>query len=320
MSYGNQAVFGLCFQNSGGAVLTNSVHYIPFVSEDIKVEKPDIMKQGNRGILDEGDSYEGMNTVGGSIVCEAHPISMGVLFKSMFGDPATSLVNSHYQHIFKPRTNDWDDKYANQPATVLMDRDVSSNFVYYDMIGTSIELNAKNGEFLTANVQFVGANYSNSATVSASFPSDSTWTWDAASISDGGTATDRIVDLTVKVDEKLEAKHTMNATKLPSRIKRTDRRSIEISGTMKFESMADYDNFLNKTERNVTATFRNNVEISSGYYETLEIIAPLGRTTEFGMPVGGPGEVEATFAMSAKYSVTSATATQFTLTNTQTAY
>ena len=94
--YGQDADIGICFQNSFGTALTNSIYWIPMLSEDIGAEKPELVSQTLRGIFEEGDHYQGANVVAGGISCEINPITIGALFKAVSNFSGNGLPESMY--------------------------------------------------------------------------------------------------------------------------------------------------------------------------------------------------------------------------------
>ena len=320
MAYGQDCNIGISFQNSYGTLLQNSVFWIPKLSESINVDKPPLIEQNLRGVFDEGAHHEGANTSGGTLEAEAAPIPLGAMLKCVFGEPTTVTSDSLYTHTFKPRTSDWDAKAANVPVTIEKQFGVGSAELHYDMNGSSITLSIANGEFMKASVDFVGGSFQQQAETAESYPSTTLWTWDATSVSLGGTAKSEIMDLSVTVNENLEAMGTLDGTKTPSRIKRTGFRTVEISGTLKFDNQDEYQEFLNQTERELIAHFEGTTAVQSGYNESLTMKLPLARHTEFKPAGSGPGEIEVGLSMKGVYSTTSATAIQIDLANGQSGY
>lgn len=318
--YGQTTEVGICFQNSFGTVLTDSMYWIPFTSEEVGLDKPPLIEQDMTGIFDEGAHYEGANMIAGDINMEAHPISLGVFLKAAMGEPTTVDSGNLHAHTFKPRTADWDEKAAANPCTIQKYYGVGSADLLSDMVVGTYELNIANGEFLTFKAGWVGGTFAQQARIAPSYPTGKRWTFDQSSNSLGGSGKSEISALTVTVEENLEAMHTLNNSKFPSRVKRTGFRAVNVSGTLKFDNQDEYQEFLNQTERQLKATFTGNVEVQSGYYDTLEIDIPLARHTEFKPAAGGPGEIEVSFSSKGVYSVNSGTALAITLTNTQAAY
>lgn len=321
MSYGHTTDIGIIFQNSyGTAGDVGSAHFIPYLSEGIGLTIPPQYSENMRGIHDEGDSYDGPRTIDGTLEVEAQPIALGAILKSVL--QLTGSVNSGgiYTHTFKPRVSDFDDNCAHDPVTVYKYFQTGSATRFYDLNGNSLELNMSNGEFLKASVDFVGGSFNQVSNTTAAYPIGKRWNWDVASFSIGGTGIDNLTELTVTIDESLEAGHTLNGSKYPSRIKRTGFRSIAVNGTAKFDNQTEYQQFISQSERELIVNCKGPTEIQSGYYEELNLKLPLMRYEDFKPVVEGPGENEVSFTARGKYSVDSATSMQLTLVNTQATY
>lgn len=326
MSQGLNSVVGIIFQNSYGYHVDSSrlgdvgsMHFIPFLSTDLKLSVPPLISNSIRGIPDEGDTYEGPRQSEGSIDTEANPLALGALLKTCMVHSVTA-VGSAFQHTFMPRVNDFDENCVQYPVTGYEYLDTGSAMMYPDLNGNVMTLSINNGEFLMAKVDFVGGNFVQHAPQAASFPTGKLWTWDTGSLSVDGAGIDEIASMSIAMNESLESMHTLNNSKYPSRIKRTGFRTVEVDGTVKFDNQTEYQQFLSQSERELVFTFTGNVQVASGYYETVEIVLPTMRYETFEPSAGGPGEIEASIKAKGKYSVNSGTAMRITIVNTQPTY
>ncbi len=321
MSYGMKTNIGISFQNSYGTALASSIYWIPFLTEGFAVGKEPLVSENMTGVFDEGAHYEGLNANEGPLEMEANPIAMGVILKAVMGSPTTVTSGAYYTHTFKPRTADFDVYAAGIPLTVTKDLgDAGSAHRYYDMVASKLSLSVANGELLKTSIELMGGKYTQVAAPAASYPAGKGWTWDVASVSLSGTANADISELNLELDESLENKYTLNATKTPSRTKRSGRRTLSVGGTLIFDSQTEYQQFLSQSERNLTVTMKGSVAVQSGYYDELTMIVPLLRYVEFKPVAGGAGKLEVGFSGKGVYSTTSATALHITLANTQAAY
>lgn len=321
MSYGMKTNVGISFQNSYGTPLANSIYWVPFLSEGFAVSKEQIIEENMKGIFDEGINYEGINANEGALEVEAHPITIGALFKSMFGSPTTVTSGSLYTHTFKPTTADFDNFSAKIPVTITKDLgDTGSAHRFYDMNASKLSLSVANGELLKASIEFMGGKYSQVVAPAASYPTGKGWTWDVASVSLSGTANVDVAELNVEMDDALENKYTLNNTKTPSRTKRSGRRTLSVGGTLIFDTQTEYQQFISQSERNLTVHMKGLANITSGYDEGLTLIVPLLRYTEFKPVAGGAEKLEVGFTGKGVYSTTSATALHIILVNSQAAY
>lgn len=321
MSYGMKTNLGIAFQNSYGTALTNSIYWIGMLSEGFAVAKEQIVSEGMTGVFDEGINYEGKNSNDGKVDVEVNAISFGVALKAMMGNPTSVNSGSIYTHTFKPRTADFDIYAAQIPCTIVKDLgDSGSAHQFYDECASKLSLSVANGEFLKSSMEFMGGKYTQVAAPAASFNTAKNFTWDVASISLAGTANGDLQDLKLELDEALENKWTLNATKTPSRTKRSGRRTLSVGGTIVFDTQSEYQQFISQAERNLTVYFKGPTQIQSGYYETLQLIVPLFRYTEFKPVAGDPGKITVGFSAKGVYSPSSATALHFILVNTQAAF
>lgn len=324
MGYGNKSVIGLAFQTAyGSEALVSSMDFFEFMSESVTEKIPPLMSTGMRGIYDEGDAEAGPKTIDGDINIEARGIDVGVMLKAIFGDPTTTKENSAdvYNHVFEPRQSDFSDLSAGNPMTMYkyLD-DQGSASMFSDMNATNIEFTLANGDFLKTKLGLVGGGVSQQAASAASYSTGKRFKWDQTSLSIDGAANCDFRDLTITVDESLEAQHTLCASNYPSRVKRTDFRTISVGGTLVFRDRTELEAYRAQTERPMVVTITGGATISSGYTDSLKVDMPLLRYSEADASAGGAGSLELPVTGAAKYSVNSATGMQITLVNTRAAY
>ncbi len=319
-AYGMDAGIGISFQNSFGTALTASMHWLEPISESVDVKIQQIVQKGMRGIYDDGAVSEGSRTVEGDISIEAKAIPMGVLLAAVMGRTTVTSAGV-YTHTFKPRTADFDLLSAERPFTYHKHLgDTGSAHLYADMNGNSLEIAISNGELMTCKLGMVGGTYSQIAEIAASYPTGSPMAWDITSASLGGTANTDFRSVTITLNNNLEAKQTLRAGKYPTRVKRSGMRSVEVAGTLVFNTQAVLQDFLAQTEQRFFLNMRTTTEIQSGYFESLRIDIPSLRFLEHPIPVGGAGELEVSFKAKAVYNVGSANALTITLVNSKAGY
>lgn len=324
--YGQTTNIGIARQESWGAANVSSLFWIPFISESIGVDIPPLVSQANRGVFDEGEHYAGPKMVTGDLNVEAQPIAVGAMLAAFFGEPTTTKADSAdvYTHVFKASQTDFDRNCAKAPTTVLKNYDASSAAQFSDLNANTLSLSISNGDFLNLTLGFVGGHYQALGAISPSFPAGKRWTWDQSSFRDASSgSTDLelgVTELSITMTENLEAQHTMVASSWPNRIKRTGFRTTEVSGTMKFESMEVYEQFLTQGEQLIRFGWDGSVEISSGYYDNIRVDVYLNRYTEFKPVAGGPGDIEVSFTSKGVYSSVAGASATITLVNTQVSY
>lgn len=325
MPYGQDAKIGLGFQNSHGTAVTDigSFYRMPFLSESITPDVPELLSQNMEGRFDEGEAFSGARNVGGTINNESQPVTVGVLLKAMFGNPVTvsnsDALGEFFEHTFKPRTADFDTNVIGNPMTMHKNlADGGQVLVYKDLVATRLELSIKNSEFLLANVNFTGGVVGikqTSGTLAAA--TGKKWTWDVTSIQLGGAANTEFADLTIIVDEQASPRHTLQNSRDPARVKRDGRRQVRVNGTIRFSDQTEYDIFLAGTTQPLRLTMTGPVEIRSGFFDVLDIIVPAFKYLSYPVEFPDPAELQIGFQGKADYRVDSGTSIQFTLTNTQ---
>ena len=318
--YGQEGRVGISFQNSYGTANTASMHWLPNVSESIALSKPPLISEGMRGINDDGIHYEGANVIGGDLVIEATAIPLGVFLTAALGSPTTVTSGAVQTHAFLPLTADAQPLCAQRPFTTHKYFGIGSADTFSDMNGTTLELGISNGELLTATLGTVGGTEGRASAIAASYFNGKHFTWDNSSVSIAGAAISDIAQMTITVDNALEAMHTLNNSKYPSRIKRQGFRTVTVGGTVKFASSSEYQSFIDQTERRLLMHFQGATEVQSGYNESLTLDIPGLRMTEFAPQAGGPGEIEVSFSAKGVYDVTSAYSIKATLVNTIAGY
>lgn len=318
MAVGQRGHVGFQFQNSYGTVSSANV-YTPFVSESMQEKIPRIVAEGMRSRYESGPRFAGFKEFGGDLVTEIHPILIGYLLKGWCGIASSALTTSHYTHTFKPRTTDWDTKAALPPLTMEVYRDNGSGMLYYDQCINGFTLDYAHGKLLKATWSFIGGNAQKAVKTTASYYPGSEFTWNQVSVSLGGNAVSGISQLTIKGDNALEAKGTLDGSLVPARILRNGVRKLEISGTMILEADTQLDAYRAGTAQRLVATVTGQA-VNSGVNAVFTVDIPSMIYTEYPDNIGGPGLVEVSWKAEADYNEGSGTMVTFTLVNTKTSY
>jgi hypothetical protein len=323
MPYGQDAKIGVAFQTSHGTPVTDigSFYPMPFLSESVTPEVPELISQNMQGRFDEGESFAGARNVGGTIANESQPISLGVALKAVCGS-ASSVVasDSIFTHEFFPATDDFDSNVINIPMTMHKNlADGGQVPVYQDLVGTRLELGCSNGEFLTAGLNLTGGSVA-TKTTSDDFGTlgigGKKWTWDVTSVELGGVANVEFAELTIVQDEQASPRWTLQTTRDPARVKRDGFRQVRINGSIRFMDQTEYDNFLALTTQNLKITFTGPTEIQSGYYDQLTIEAPSFKYLSHPLEFADPSELIVGFEGKADYNVGSGHSIKYTVINT----
>jgi len=325
MPYGQNAKVGLAFQNSHGDAVTDigSFYTMPFLSEAVTPDVPELLSLNMEGRFDEGEAYSGARNVAGTISNESQPETLGFMLKAICGSDTTvsnsTALGEFWDHTFQPRTSDFDTNVIGQPITMHKNlADGGQVPVYQDLVATRLEIAVANGEFLTAALALTGGVVGTkvaSQTLTAAIGKK--WTWDVTSIELGGSANTEFADVTVIIDEQATPRWTLKTSKDPARVKRDAKRQIRINGTVKFTDQTEYDLFLASTAQEFKMTMNGTVEIRSGYYDVLGIDVPAFKYLAYPVEFSDPAELMVAFSGKADYHTGSGTSIEITLTNTR---
>ena len=323
MPYGQNAVVALAFQTSYGDAVTDvaSFYRMPFLSEDITPNYPELLSQNMEGRFDEGEAYSGARQISGTISNESQPVTLGVALKAICGTPTIITSNALFTHTFLPKIADFDVNAVNIPMTMYKNlADLGTVPIYQDLVATRMELNVANGEFLTAALAFAGGVVGTSITSNTiAAATGKKWTWDVTSIELGGSANTDFANITVVHDEQASSRWTLKTSRDPDRVKRDGRRQIRINGTVKFTDQTEYDLFIAQTTQAFKMTLRATgaTEIESGYFDTLEISVPAFKYLTYPVTFADPAELQIGFEGKADYHAGSGHSIQYTVINTQ---
>ena len=318
MAYGMKGHLGICFQQSYGTAYTSSFHYFPLINESLIENIPLLISEGVRGRFEEGPSHEGAHDISGDVTVEAHPILSGKLFTAWAGQSSGTLSNSSYVHLIKPKATDWGELAAVPPMTIEVYRDGGSAHQYYDVLCDQLVTDIAHGAIIKHTMSIKGGKFSKVAKTTASYLAGSEFTWDQASISFQGSANggiDEIPQITITMNNALEAKGTLDGTKTPNRIKRSGFRTAEIAGTLIFLDDKEFDHWRNQAAQPAVVTVTGQ-DISSGYSGYIEFDIPQMKYNDVPVNIGGPGLVEASFTAKCEYKSTSATMIAISMQNT----
>lgn len=321
MGYGQNGTLAINFQNSFNGPIVSSNYFIPILSESVVVKKEPLISGDMRGIYDEGDTYEGKNSVEGDIEFEPDNTTLGVFCRAAFGSAAVVTSDDLQTHTFKPRTVDFDRFSAETPLTIIKDLDVAgSDQIFYNCCVSALEFSVANGEFLKVKATIMGGRYTQQDTAAAAYSTDNKWTWDVTSFQLGGSGIPDLQNVTITLDEVLGNKFSMDGTKTPSHTKREGFRVVSVAGTILFSDQDEYQKFIAQSEQGMELYMSTGIEVQSGYAESIKFVAPALRYNTFEPTLNGAGLTEVGFEGSLKYHAGSATAIELTLVNTHTAY
>lgn len=330
MSYGANAKFAIGLQTTGGTAVTaaGSFHRVPLLSEDIGLEKEEVISENLTGRFEQGSVYDGTSMVAGTIEVEVTPKSLGAILLACVNTPSRVGSGSLSTFTFMPRTADFSNTLVNAPVTIYKQfTDADSAEQFYDCQFDSIEFQIRNGELLRARANVAGGTRAATGVGSLAIPEELPdvgrhFTWNVASISYGGSGQKTFTELTITQKENIGPLYTLDGTLNPSKFTHEGFREVTVSGTFLMADRAVLNDFVTGTKRRLIATMKgtNLTEIQSGYSNLLEIDIPQLKVTEFKPGISGVGEVEVSFSGRALIDPNSGYTIKYTLINTYAAY
>ena len=316
MGYGMLGHVAWDFQNSYGTSKVSSQKFIPFLSENFNFRVEELREGNMYGRFGEPPFHESMKHIAAELSMEAHPQAMGVLLKSVFGQVTTTSATGVQNHEFIPRnTADFDDRAVSQPATIEVNRNVGSAGLYYDVVGSRLQLAIANGQLLRLDWNGIGAGFSRGAPATATYPAHKPFRWVQSSVSYNAWEVQDLRDLRVTLDTPLEAIYTLGTSNTPFRIKRSGFYTVEVAGTLQFAQHSFWLDFENFATRRFFANF-----VSSDAPHVVTIDVPRMRFNSFNPVIAGPGLVQAAFTAKGEFDTNSSYALRVLLVNTETYY
>jgi len=305
MSYGAQLKFGMARQTAGGTAVTvaTSFHAFALLSEDVGLEKQELISQNLIGKFEQGAVFSGTEKVAGTISFELTPRNMlAALASCVNWSPASVPSGSIVTHTFLPNTIDYDSTYVKNPWTIYKQfTDATSAEQFYDCQMGQLELKVGQGQFLagklTVNAGVRADNGVGSAAITpATTDVGQLFPWNVASLSYGGVALNQASEITITLNENIDALFTINDTLNPFKYTRTGFREVTVAGTFYMNNRTILNNFGADTLARLLLTVVNTkLAIQSGYFNSVTIDVPQLKITAFKPGASGPGEVSVSF-------------------------
>lgn len=318
-AYGNNAVIGIAMQTSfGTAANVGSLHQIPILNEGFGLNQEELLSKNMYGRFEEGDSYSGKRQYGDQLECEAQPKFLGELLTAVVNDATVATSGSLKTYTFAPRTGDWDQYAPNRPFSYYKYlAEAGSAQLFYDLVGSRLELQLSEGGLLIARMGAVGGKTSAVASQALTADSGRRWPWNQASLSLNGAANALISDLSLVHDEGINPKWLLDGSLTASRVVRENNRTVRVSGTLLFSSQAELDNFKAEVTQPFVFTIQDTTTaVQSGYYNQLQVSIPTWRWIQFPIPIRGPQALEVQFSARGQYNAGSGHVIRYTLQNT----
>ena len=328
MPYGAQIKFGMGRQPAAGTAVTvaGSFHHVPLVSEDLGLEKEEVVSANLIGRFEQGAVYDGTAVVRGTIEFEPLPKSLGSILTAVFGPISTgsAAVSGGLNFLpFVPRALDFSATLVANPYTFYKQfSDSNSGESFYDCQVGQLEFTFAQGALARARATIVGGTRTATGIGSLALPLDTAeagqgWLWDVCSISFGGSAISNLSELTVSLNEGIEPIYALNGTLTPYKYGRGSFREVTVNGTALFDSRSLFNDFIAGTQRQLLITAKNTrTVIQSGYNPTLVIDVPQLKLTQMKPGASGPGEVSVSFTGRGVIDPSSSYSIKVTLLNT----
>lgn len=318
MAYAHLGHIGISAQQSFGTA-TNSFEYFPIINESLTTGIEQLVEEGMRARFEEGPTHEGLLTVAGDIVFEPHPIIIGHFLRGFTGQASSTLVDSVTTWEFLPKQSDFDDKVIAPPYTLEVFRDIGSAWQFTDSIVNALTFEITAGAIVKCTASMLCRISSLAPKSTPSFPEGDPWTWDAVSLSIGGTANSDVEAMTITYENNTEGVSFLDNTKLHGKYKRTGFRNFSLSGTFDLANQDEYNAFRSQSERNFIVTVTG-ASLTTSQSNVLKFDMPKVRYTAYPVNMGGPGRITVSAEGTCKYDTTSLYALNTTMTNTREAY
>ncbi len=298
----------------GTAVAAND--YLQIVSESVSHNIEEIVREANRGIVDEPASLEGLNTIAGDIVVEVQPQTIGYLLRSALGAPVTTEAAAPYTHTFTPVQTDFAAKCALPPYTLEVHRDLEQAFQFAGCVVNNLQFTwGVDQKILRCTASILGKSVTLISKTSPEFEAANPFTWEQATYKSGSplAAIDTLTAIQITVNNNLEAVATLNNTKEISRIRRNGFRTVEVQFTFEVEDLTEYNRFKAQSENAFAFEFVSDDN-------KIKFDLPKVRYTSFPLGVSGPGRLTVAVAGKAKYDAVAKKAIGIVLTNSKASY
>lgn len=269
------------------------------------------------GLYTEADDMGGLRRSSGPIAFPVFPEVIGHFLRGVFGNPTVTVILSGNLHtnVFKTPTADFATGVPAAPYTVEIYRDVTSSHRYAGVVVSALALAVQPNQALNATAQLLAKSTSVVSRTTPTFVASPSEPFNFAqcSLSIAGAATSQIEALTVNVDQQLEGFAALNASTEIAKIRRRGPQMVNISGTIDFNDLTEYANFINQTEQAFVMSFRAN---------SFHMAVSLPRViyTAFPVQMGGKERLTVNFEGKARYHTGSATAIDVSLTTTSSGF
>lgn len=317
MSYGMNAFIGYGKETSWGSGVAVT-DFVEVLSENLSASFDRFDYKNIYGGFYEPDDMAGVQRVAGSIALAAHCVSIGPFLKGALGVNSVTVVlsGSLFRNDFTANTADWSTEAAQPSYTFEIFRDVTSSFRYAGCNVAQLQMQFAPNQDVRVTAQLIARSAAVIAKSTPTFPASPVYpfAFDTASISVGGAAVSVFDGLSITIDNQLDGIPLLNNSTQIARIRRKGPQMVRLSGTMEFDNLTEYNNFVNQTEQRIT--------VSVTRANSFQLTIDLPRVVYTAFPLGAGGRERLTVSMDgvARYHVGSLNAVKIGLTTTNSTF
>lgn len=308
MSYGANEKLGIARQLAANSwiLAPSSPGYffgLGFTSEDVGLEKQEVVGQNLTGTFEEGAVYDGPANIAGTIEMELTPKGVLAAVGAVLAHSATTVNSGSIRTWqFLPASQDFSSFFINAPWTVYKQfADASSAQLFYDAQFGQIAFQIAQGAFTRGRIVCAGGTNLSGGVGSANVIADASdqgrlFPWNVCSISLGGVAVGNHSEITVTFNKSIEPIYTINGTLTPFKFTRSALTTVAVAGTFYMTDRAVQNAFEAGTLQQLLITMQSTrTAIQSGYYDTIVLDVPQMKFSVFKPSGNGPGEVQVPF-------------------------
>lgn len=318
MPHGFNGFIGMARQadlTSVGPAVGNAFRYQKAMSEGftLSYDRFEIINIHNAHY--EPDDEPGIGRVAGQIVANGHPDTLAAWLKAALTTASQTNVVSGYLHLmtYSTPTSNVATDAAVHPYTVYVGRDITSMWRYIGACMQNMSISYAPNQDVRLTSQWIGRSASVITGVTPTFPGSPAtgFNFSTASISVGGSASAAIEALTVTIDNQLDGVGALNNSTSITRVVRRGPQTIRLSGTMHFEDITEYMNFVNQSEQR----FLISCTKASSFIFSLDL--PRVVYTSYPVTIAGRDRLLVNFEGKARYHTGSGTAIDARVSTTQ---
>ena len=209
----------------------------------------------------EAEDNAGTQRNAGDVVVPVNPEVLGFFLRGGLGIYTQSTVLSGFLHTAEFIPNGPGSEFSlaspNPPYTFEIFRDTTSAYRYAGVNVGRMEFSMQPNQELRLSMGVFGKSVAWVAKSTATFPGSpiKPFLSHEASLSIDGAGTALIEALTISYDSQLEGIAALNATQEIAKIRRTGPQLVRVSGTLDFETDAEWNKFKNQSAQAFSVNF-----------------------------------------------------------------